>query len=292
MVLVDGKHFRAGPGRLRRVAIYLLDDATRFGLDVVVAPSENTQAFLHLLHRALVQWGRFDALYCDHGPAFAGGDTTAVLAHLNIPHILGKVGYPEGRGKIERFNRSADARLLRSLAGAQDVAPDCGALTVRLRHDLLEVYNHRPHGALKGKSPHERFFASERRLSPMGDEDELSQAFTVPLTRHVSSDHVVSVDGTAFEVPRGYAGQPITLHRRLLESGRLYLNHRGDWLRLHPVDPHANATSPRGAADGLAPPPEASNRPTASTLAYERALGSVLGPDGGFTEPAEPTDTE
>jgi len=29
MVLADGKHFRAGIGRLRRLALTLLDDATR-----------------------------------------------------------------------------------------------------------------------------------------------------------------------------------------------------------------------------------------------------------------------
>jgi hypothetical protein len=36
MVLCDGKHFRAGAARLRRVALFFLDDATRMGLHVVV----------------------------------------------------------------------------------------------------------------------------------------------------------------------------------------------------------------------------------------------------------------
>ena len=35
MVLADGKHFRAGVPRKRRVAVFFLDDATRFGLGVV-----------------------------------------------------------------------------------------------------------------------------------------------------------------------------------------------------------------------------------------------------------------
>jgi len=36
MVLADGKHFRAGPARKRVVAPFFLDDASRFGLGVVV----------------------------------------------------------------------------------------------------------------------------------------------------------------------------------------------------------------------------------------------------------------
>ena len=36
MVLADGKHFRAGTARLKRVALVFLDDASRYGLDVVV----------------------------------------------------------------------------------------------------------------------------------------------------------------------------------------------------------------------------------------------------------------
>ncbi len=41
MVLCDGKHFRAGVGRLKRVALFFLDDATRFALEVVVGTSES-----------------------------------------------------------------------------------------------------------------------------------------------------------------------------------------------------------------------------------------------------------
>ena len=44
-VLCDGKHFRAGEKRARRVALFFIDDATRFGLHVVVGTSENATLF-------------------------------------------------------------------------------------------------------------------------------------------------------------------------------------------------------------------------------------------------------
>ena len=51
-VLADGKHFRAGAARLRRVALFFLDDATRYGLEVLVGTAESSELFL----RALYQW--------------------------------------------------------------------------------------------------------------------------------------------------------------------------------------------------------------------------------------------
>ena len=65
MVLCDGKYFRAGVGRVRRVALFFLDDSSRYGLHVVVGTSENAAVFLrglyesalHLAGAGLHQWG-------------------------------------------------------------------------------------------------------------------------------------------------------------------------------------------------------------------------------------------
>ncbi len=69
--------------------------------------------------------------------------------------------------------------------------------------------------------------------------EDLSQAFLVHLDRRVSSDHVVSIEGVPYEVPRGYAGARLTLHRQVLE-GWVGLVHEGRLLRLAPLDPHDN----------------------------------------------------
>jgi len=50
MVLADGKHFRAGAKRLRRVALFFLDDSTRYGLEVVVGTAESAPLFLTVGH--------------------------------------------------------------------------------------------------------------------------------------------------------------------------------------------------------------------------------------------------
>jgi transposase InsO family protein len=296
MVLCDFKHFRAGARRARRAAIYLLDDATRFGLDVVVTTSEQPAAALLLLHQALGHHGLLDLLYWDRGSAFRDEDVLAVCAQLGLHVIFGRRRYPEGHGAIERFNRSAKARVLRSLNGAPTVDPDCAALTLRLRHDLHEIYNHLPHEALDGDSPYQRFHADPRPLRPAPSAAWLREAFTVSLERRVTNDHIVPVGSRDYEVPRGLAGERVRLYRRLLEctpdTDALYLVHDDHLVRLHPVDLAANARDRRGPRHGVDPDdvfPVPS--PSASQRAFDRALPGMLGPDGGYPEP-QPDEEE
>lgn len=288
MVLADFKHFRAGINRARRAAIYLLDDATRYGLDVRVDTSEHAEPVLHLLHEVIASYGMMDLLYWDGGPGFVDLDVLAVCANLDVGPIRGRARYPEAHGAIERFNRSAKARVLRSLDGSPDVDPSCAALTLRLRHDLHEIYNHLPHEALDGQSPHQRFHGDPRQLRPAQSADWLRECFTTTLTRRVSSDHIVPVAGIDYEVPRGHSGEREVLFRRLLErtaeTDALYLRHQGRLVRLHPVDLAQNARArrarvrPDNDSSDIAPVPTKS----ASQLAFERDLPSMLGPDGGY----------
>jgi len=274
MLLADFVHFRSGACRARRTALYLLDDATRFGFWVRVSPSENSETFLHALADVLRRYGWVDAIYADHGPAFDADDCAQTCANLNIPLILGRRRYPQGRGKIERFNRSVKQRLLRSLDRAEHVDPDGGSLELRLRHDLHEVYNHLPHEGLDKATPQQRWDECPRELRPVEDESQLVKAFTMTEERLVSNDHVISYEGTKYEVPRGHAKERITLFRRILEGDALYVVHDGRTIRLHPVDTYHNATSPRGQSHSTKTDDREPQK-TASTYAFERAYGPV-----------------
>lgn len=148
LVLADGKHFRAGARRSRRVAVFFLDDCTRLGLHVVVGTSENAALFLRGLHAVLRDHGRMGILYLDHGSGFIATAVAEVCRRLEIALIHGESRYPEGHGKVEKFNQTVGRAVLRSLAGRADVDDDCKALEVRLAHWLREVYNHEPHESL------------------------------------------------------------------------------------------------------------------------------------------------
>lgn len=280
MVLCDGKHFRAGATRNKRVALFFLDDASRYGLHVVVGTSENTTLFLRGLHEMVSRHGLFDVLYLDHGPGFVSDDTVAVVANLGLL-LHGEVAYPQGHGKVEKFNQTAKHDLLGHLADP-DVDPDCGALELRLQHYLARVYNHRPHGGIGDTPPAVRWQQDDRALRFPEDAEALRRTFLVTEQRRVSNDHVIRVGPDHLEVPRGLRGQRIDIYRHALD-GTVWVRKGDDLVQVHPVDLAANAADRRGRP---AAEPETTHplAPSAAALAAERDLGPVVGPDGGFSD--------
>ncbi len=286
-VLCDGKHFRAGATRQKRVALFFLDDATRMGLHVVVGTSETTALFLRGLYQLVRRHGLMQIVYLDRGPGFKAADSFEVVRNLGGLLIHGETAYPQGHGKIERFNRTALAQVLRVLDRRPDVDPACGALELRLSHYLTECYNHTPHESLGQTPPAQVFAADAKPLSfPPSDED-LRGRFVVHFERTASGDHIVSIDGTAYEVPRGLAGTRLTIHHRLLD-GTYAVPAGGKLVDLHPVDLVANARSRRGRsrcaadtdAEVTAPLPK-----SAAEMAFDRDFRPVVSSDGGFSDP-------
>ena len=287
MVLADGKHFRAGAKRLRRVALTFLDDATRFALAAVVGASESTELFLSGLHQLACRHGLPNALYLDHGPGFVSGDTEAVLARLGRRLVHGRVRYPEGHGKIERYHRTLQHKLLRTLDGHPEADPDCGALTLRLLHWLRERYNHTPHESLDGETPAERWHRDERPLELPRDRAWLDAQFLTTEERTVSKDHVVSLDGTLYEVPRACRGR-IVITRHLL-TGTLTVRADGRHVEIHPLEPTKNAFDRRGRrsrAESRSEPsePAGPTHPAVNPvqLAFDDDFGPLVGPDGDY----------
>jgi putative transposase len=291
MVLVDFKHFRAGPTRAKRLAIYFLDDATRFGLGVLVGTEGEKPIYtLRGLLEVFKAYGVMLALYLDGGSGFKAHDVHAVLTRFKIPFIHGTANYPEGHGKIERFNRSALARVLRSFDGADWLDPHPDVLTLRLRHDLFQVYNHLPHESLEGDSPYQRWQASKQPLRPGPSTQKFEDFFVVKERRTVSNDHCIKFRSVAYEVPTGLAGQRIIVERALLENGALYLRHNGKRIRLHPVDLAFNARSGRARGGEVEDEPSGSLPKNASSLSFDAEFGSILDPDGGFPDEEDADD--
>jgi len=290
MNLCDGKHFRAGATRARRVALIFLDDASRYAAHAVVGTSESAALFLRGLYECNRLVGRADAYYLDRGPGFIARDTLDVVRKLGALLIHGEAAYPEGHGKIERFNQTLNAAVLRSLDARPDVDPDPRALELRLQHYLRELYNHQPHESLSGRTPSQRFHADARALVLPDSDQALRAHFVVHLERTVSADHVVSVDSRDYEVPRGHAEQRVLLYRHVLD-GTLAIVHDERLVALHPLDLSANARARRARCeqpadfDPLAPPAR-----SAADLVFERDLAPVVDADGGFTDPPTPKE--
>ena len=227
--------------------------------------------------------GFVDVLFLDNGPGFISHDTRAIIAALGMHLVLGTAGYPEGHGKVEKFHQTAWTGVLRGLC-RPEVDPDPRALELRLRHFLFEHYNSRPHEALDGATPQERWDADTRKLRLPESDADLREKFVITETRKVSLDHVVSVDSRDYEVPRGHGGTRLAVHRHVLE-GTLSVLHQGRLVRLHPVDLAANATAPRGKPSAEQEDEQGPAPRTAAMRAFDRDYGPVVSRDGGFLEP-------
>lgn len=281
MVLCDGKHFRAGIHRLRRVALFFLDDATRYGLHVVVGTSESAELFLRGLFETVQSHGLMDALFLDRGPGFFSDDTFGVMGQLERVLIYGTKAYPEGHGKIERFNQTALAQVLRGLDGAVEVDPAPEALELRLRH-FLGRYSDQPHESLDKQTPKSRWEADTRELCFPESEEKLRSHFVLTEERCVSNDHVISYESVQYETPRGLSGQKIRVYRHVF-TRELSVLHDGQFKRLHPVDLARNARDRRGQRRDE-PSPTAAPVKTAAAIAYERDFAPVVNSDGGFSD--------
>lgn len=131
--------------------------------------------------------------------------------------------------------------------------------------------------------------ADSRPLRFPESQQALRDALVVTEVRKVSNDNIVSVDGDAFEVPCGHASTSLSVRRNLL-SDELSVVHDGRLVQLHPVDLAANAIARRAAPTAPAPDDDEGTPRTAASLAFARAHGPVVGPDGGFLPTRKPTD--
>lgn len=285
MVLCDGKHFRAGAARLRRVALFFLDDATRMGLHVVVGTSENAELFLRGLYETMLSYGLMDALFVDRDPGFVATEVSEVLRKLAILYIHGTAGYPQGHGKIERFNRTVKRQVLRHFDGNPEIDPHCGALELRLAHYLRKQYNLTPHESLSQQAPGACFYDDKKPLRFAQSQQRLRQAFILHTKRRVSNDNVLSLDGIFYEVIRGHAQSRVVVHRNVLE-GSVAIVHQGRLVRLNPVDLHKNARQKRAKSQGQDKNQDKSALTKSSAqMAFERDMRPVIDADGGFADP-------
>lgn len=280
MLLCDGKHFRAGAKRLRRLVYFYLDDATRKVLHAVCGSSEQSGLFMRGFYELITKYGLPGAFYLDKGPGFIAKDCTRVAAALNIPFIFGETRYPEGHGKIEKFNQTAQNALLYNLT-KPEIDPAMEALELRIQHYLEVEYNNDPHSSLSGVTPNARFDADERALVFPESDAKLRRAFALPLSRKVTNDSVVSINSEFYEMPRGYAGRWVTVYRHLLD-GTVGLIHDGRMITLSPPDLEKNARLKRKRRKKKAKTVKSTK--TAAELSFEKDLGPIVGPDGGYND--------
>jgi transposase InsO family protein len=251
-------------GRSRPLRIHaLLDDASRFIVAIEARHTERETDMLEILVRALRRHGPPDVLFLDNGATYIGQILRTACARLGISLLHAKPYDARARGKMERFWRTLREGCLDHL-GSMTSLHD---VEVRIFAFLDQHYHVAPHGSLMGRTP-AGVYAQGRRSPDTLDEQKLRDALTVHERRRVRADTTVSVDGKDWELDQGFlAGRVVTVGRSLLD-GQPWVEHEGQRLPLHPVDPKANARRKR--------PPRRPGEPDAERMTPFDPAGALL----------------
>lgn len=263
-------------GRLRKVyLVSLMDDASRLITHSAFCTNEGALAVEGVLKQAVLKRGLPARLLIDNGPAYRSASLQGICARLEIRLVYCAPYEPEAKGKLERWHRTVRDQFLSEL----DLRRVCDLddLNARLWAWLDQCYHVRPHGALEGLTPLERYQRDLMKVRPLGTQAAgLDALFHHRHPRTVRKDGTVSFEGRLFEVPYELAGERVVLvvdphHGQVVGVE----NDKGGVLgRAAPLDAEANLTRKRRRPMAAATEP-AGGGPNAVELALAQQYAAL-----------------
>lgn len=208
--MMHGLTLTLGNGKTLQTRLFaLLDDCSRLVPHAQYYDSEKLSHFLDCLRQGLARRGFPEKLYTDRGKIFTSLHLQTVCANLNIRLIHAKPFAAWSKGKQERFFRTLqedfEARLI------FDPVHSLEELNRRLWRWLEAEYHQRPHRALEGQCPAERFTQRAAHLRLADDQTDWSRLFLTRAKRRVRLDATISLEGTLWEAPVHLRGRLIQL---------------------------------------------------------------------------------
>jgi len=130
----------------------LKPDETGFSIaDVVEIAIENARKEGHLAD------GVMPHLYTDNGPGFSSDVVAGYLRMHGIRHIFGTPYHPQGRGKIERLNRTMKEKVCLVVYASPSELKAAIA-------EAFVTYNARPHESLENVSPNDVYAGRKEEI--------------------------------------------------------------------------------------------------------------------------------
>jgi transposase len=237
LVQADGSHHDWLEGRgPEMVLLVMIDDATSKAV-ARFFPGETTEGYMDLLGRYLRKHGRMVAIYADHDSVFFASDAEGravltqfgrALKELGIELI--PAGSPQAKGRVERFNGTAQDRLVKELRLA-------GATTIEQANQVLDKtflpWFHRRCTVTPASAND-----AHRPLHPAMN---LPGILSIQEKRTVGNDYTIRLNGRLYQLlpPAlpGLRGGRVTVEQRL--DGSLHLRFKGRYLKYKALPPAA-----------------------------------------------------
>ena len=203
-----GPYLKTDDGRKHKVYIIaLIDDASRFIVGIDIFFNDNFVNLMSVLKSAVARYGRPQMFNFDNGSSYKNKQMELLAARIGSVVHYDQPYTPTQKAKIERWFRTLKDQWLSPL----DIR-DFHSLD-ELRGSLfsyVQSYNQSVHSSLHGNSPQDRFFSESDRIRRLPDE-EIDHCFLLEIERRVSSDSVIVIDQTEYEVDCRFAKQRIKL---------------------------------------------------------------------------------
>jgi transposase len=292
LVQADGSEHDWLEGRgPRMVLLVMIDDAT----SKTVArfyPAETTEGYMDLLWRYLRKRGRMVALYTDRDSVFCGECPDKKPAKTQFARALEQLeiawipaGSPQAKGRVERFNGTAQDRLVKELRLA-------GAATMEQANEVLEKvflpwFNR--HCSVKPVSPNDAHRAVHASMN-------LAGILSIQQKRGVANDYTIRLDNRIYQLlpPAlpGLRGGRVWVEKRL--DGSLHIRFKDQYLKYTllrlPKTSGALPPDPRSLSHGQTPAEPRKSEGHAAQTAQPSAVRLALGRSG--RTPAEPCPPE
>ena len=237
LVQADGSHHDWLEGRGPwMVLVVMIDDATSKTI-ARFYPGETTEAYMDLLGRYLRKRGRMTAMYVDRDSIFRAEDHDPndpqptltqfkrALNELEIDLIL--ANSPQAKGRVERFNKTAQDRLVKELRLAK-------ATTLEEANQVVEKvflpwFNRRCAVKPVRDNAHRPLHASINLAGILSLQDQ----------RKVANDYTIRLENHLYQIlpPAlpGLRGGRVTVEKRL--DGSLHLRFQGRYLKYKALGP-------------------------------------------------------
>jgi transposase InsO family protein len=223
--LPDPRH----PGhKMRTYLVALIDDATRLVVHGEFYDNQRLPVLEDALRKAIVKCGAPDNLYVDNGRIFISQWLRLACARMRIRHLSTRAYSPESKGKIEKWNQTADEFI-------EEVALEhpqtLEQLNELFRAWLSEGYNHREHSALSGKTPAQAFGQDTKPLR-FPSSEALRDAFLWEKNPHADKSGCISLAGLCYEVGVEYVRKQVTVRYDPFDLSVVEVWHGGEKKKL------------------------------------------------------------
>lgn len=205
-----GPHLPIGKnGAMKQVYLSaFIDDATRYIVSAKFYNNQRVEIIEDSLRTAIMNFGKPQKIFVDNGKQYRSEWLGKACNRLGIKLSFSKPYHPEGKGKIEYFNKRVGSFLSEV---ALDKPTTLEELNKALDIWIKEYYHKNPHSGLDGLTP-EVAFRGDKRALKFAEDDELREAFLHTEERTVDKIGCISFGGKKYEVGMHLIGRAVDVY--------------------------------------------------------------------------------